>query len=246
MRKRPGMVYFSTVCEPFTSHPRVLETLFGVMTLLLEHSVPLLISTKSLIPVEFIELLAKFREQVFVQAGLTTTNDRIRQVIEPQAPAVVDRLANISQLCENKIPFEVRADPLIPELTDTQENVRKLFEAIAARGAKRVVTSHVFLRPGNMGPLSKVRLDGFSFTEMAGRLFTRKIENYCGSYTIQVADRGYRQEKYREIEEAGKVCGVEVGFCRCKNPDVKDQCCHPAGVLSKSSGPEGGQMAFSF
>ena len=89
-------------------------------------------------------------------------------MIEPQAPAVADRLANISQLSENKIPFEVRADPIIPELTDTRENIQNLFEAIARRGARRVVTSHVFLRPGNMGPLSRVRLRGFRLTRWPG------------------------------------------------------------------------------
>jgi hypothetical protein len=70
---------------------------------------------------------------------------------------------------------------------------------------------------------------------------------YAGEFEAGVAaEAGYRREKYREIEEIGKACGLAVGFCRCKNPDVTDQCCHPAKKLSKSAGPESGQMAFPF
>jgi len=246
MRRRPEMVYFSTACEPFTAHPKVLGMLFEVMRVLLERGISILISTKSRIPEEFLPLLAEHRERVVVQAGLTTAEDRVRQVIEPAAPAVAERLANILHLYENKIPFEVRADPIIPELTDTRDNIQNLFEAISQRGARRVVVSYVFLRSANVGPLSQIRHEGFSFAETAGRRFTQTIDHYCGHNTIRVVDAAYRGEKYREIEAIGKNFGLAVGFCRCKNTDMTGQCCHPAEELAGRGRVSGEQMVFPY
>ncbi|MFA5864495.1 MAG: radical SAM protein [Phycisphaerae bacterium] len=245
MRSRPRLVYFSTACEPFVAHDAILEQLYRVMELLLGHSISILISSKSRIPARFVDLFGRYREQVFVQVGLTTVEDRIRALIEPKAPSVGERLENLAALRENEIPFEVRADPIIPELTDTVENVRGLFAAVAERGAKGVVMSYVFVRNGNSSPLSLVRDGRFSFLDMASRLFTQTINNYCGDGIIRVADGEYRKNKYREFQGIGKEYGLSVELCGCKNSDVTEQCCHRSILaVVKEKNESSGQLRF--
>jgi len=132
MRSRPTRVYFSTACEPFVSDDRVLDVLYRSMARLLAASVNVLISTKGQIPTRFVELFSQHTDRVFVQVGLTTTDDGLRQAIEPNAASVDQRFENLSRLRHAGVACEVRADPLIPKLTDTDENLMQLFERVAS------------------------------------------------------------------------------------------------------------------
>ena len=64
------LVYFSTACEPFVDDAKILDQLFEAMRVLLERSVSILISTKSVIPDNFLDLFERYRDLVHVQAGL--------------------------------------------------------------------------------------------------------------------------------------------------------------------------------
>ena len=227
MRRKPDLVYFSTACEPFVPHGQILQSLYGIMQLLLESSASILISTKSLIPTKFVELFYRHRGQVHVQVGLTTVDDQKRQLLEQRAPSISDRLQNLRALLDNHIACEVRADPLIPELTDTEQNIQNLFKSIADHGARRVITSYLFLRRANYGPLSQLKSTAWSFREMSDRLYTRKIERYCGSSTIRLPEMEYRKSRFQQFRHIADQYGLALGLCRCKNPDVTDQCCHP-------------------
>jgi len=227
MRTRPKLVYFSTACEPFTPHEAVGRELYRVMQFLLKQSVSILISTKSLIPPHFFELFNDHYKQVHVQVGLTTACDSIRRAIEPNAPSIDERLTNLDRFRRTKISFEVRADPLIPELTDTDENIESLFQAVSERGVRQVVMSYLFLRSANAGPLQTLSVDSFSFADVAKRLFTETIANYCGNNSVRVVRSEYRKAKYARFGELAKKYELNVRLCRCKNPTITDQCCHP-------------------
>ena len=69
-RERVRLVYFSTACEPFVDDAKILDQLFEAMRVLLERSVSILISTKSVIPDNFLDLFERYRDLVHVQAGL--------------------------------------------------------------------------------------------------------------------------------------------------------------------------------
>jgi DNA repair photolyase len=249
MRTRPRRVYFSTACEPFMSHDLILEQLYKIMQFLLEHSVSLLISTKSLIPSPFVDLFKQHSHQVHVQVGLTTVDDSIRRIIEPKAPTILERLENLAQLHHAGISQEVRADPLIPELTDTDENVEELFKRVSEQGTRHIVTSYLFLRHALGRPLATLQYRSFSFADMARRLFTETITNYCGNNAIRVVRSDYRTAKYRHFDETARRYGLSLRLCRCKNPNVTDQCCHPqlpAQPFLDSPPPSFGQMSLLF
>ena len=52
-----------------------------------------------------------------VQAGLsiTTANDEIRSIFEPQAPPIAERLRTVEELHRNKIKTYVMIAPMLPE-----------------------------------------------------------------------------------------------------------------------------------
>lgn len=225
-RKAPEMVYFSTACEPFMPFPEILDCLYGCMSLLLEAGCRLLISTKAKIPTRFIELFTKYPGLPHVQMGLTTVDDGIRMLMEPNASTITERLDTLRELNDTGISSEIRMDPLIPTLTDDAKRFDATMQAAAYYGVKRGVISYLFLRRGNMGRLT-TQYEDWNFRKIAATVFTQNIEHYCGNNDIRVPDSKYRQTKYTELQKIGAVHGITLGLCRCKNPDIASACCHP-------------------
>jgi len=253
MRSRPTRVYFSTACEPFVADDRVLDVLYRSMARLLATSVNVLISTKGVIPTRFVELFSKHTDRVFVQVGLTMTDDGLRQAIEPNAASVDQRFENLSRLRRAGVACEVRADPLIPKLTDTDDNLTQLFERIASLRANEkthpsqiatklpcrtvsqhntlasgagVVASYLFLRPANRRAITTFRYRSFAFAEHALPLFTSTIHDYSASSTITAVDPTYRRERFARTHELARAAGLTLTLCRCKNPELTTDCCH--------------------
>ena len=226
-RKKPKLVYFSTACEPFVPYKHVLDSLYGIMELLLDHSVFLLISTKSSIPENFLKLFSEHTDQVHVQIGLTTINDCIRQLLEPNAASVEERLGILRALVEHGVQTEVRMDPLTPKLTDSEQSFVSLCRQIAHCGIHQAAASYLFLRRANYSRMA-VEFDSWSFQEMARRLYKQQIEKYCGSGTIRIVAADYRRKKYDQLRVISAAYGITLHLCRCKNPDVTVECCHPS------------------
>lgn len=239
-KRPPELVYFSTACEPFMPFDEILDCLYGCMELLLKAGSRLLISTKARIPERFIELFARHPGLPHVQMGVTTADDGIRRLMEPDAGSVPDRLETLRALKNAGVACEIRMDPLIPELTDDAGRFDETMRAVAAHGVDRGVMSYLFLRRGNRRRLAVTHGD-WSFPEMSGRVFTQVVENYCGNNDIQIPATEYRRAKYAELQAIGRRHGVTLGLCACKNPDVAEACCHPLPDKKKTEAPRHAQ-----
>jgi DNA repair photolyase len=236
--KKPVCVYFSTACEPFIPDKKVSDMLFELMKYLLENGISLLVSTKSKIPERFTALFENYSGHVHIQFGLTTTDDELRKIIEPDAFPVNDRLSSLHTLIKNGIPSEIRMDPLIPGLTDTEKSFKMLCSRIAEFGATEAAASYLFIRHGNYKSMM-FNYNGWSFSEMEKRLYSGKIKKYCGNGAIRVPDASYRIESFRFLKNWACEYGIKLRLCGCKNPDVTDECCHP--VISEHK-PEKTQL----
>jgi len=226
-RKKPGRVYFSTGCEPFQPYERILDDLYDIMDLLLNSGVALLISTKSVVPERFISLFTRHPGMVQVQVGLTTVDDAVRRLMEPEAAPVEKRLENLSRLQSSGVAAECRMDPLIPGLTDGEDSFVALCAAVSETRTATASASYMFLRQDDFSALD-VTHKGWSFREMKTRLYTHKIEPYCGSRAVRVADPGYRAQKYELLRQIADEHEISLRLCGCKNPDLASTCCHPA------------------
>ena len=224
-RRKPQVVFFSTACEPFIPHQRIRRALYGVMELLLENSIFLLISTKSRVPSEFLRLFARRPDLVCVEVGLTTVDDRVRRVFEPNAAPVAQRLENLRRLTEYGIQAVAKMDPLIPELTDTNESFTSLCRAVQKEGVGHAAASYLFLRPGNLDRMN-VQMAGWSFQDVERRLYIKRIERRGGYGAIRIAATDYKRERLQRLKEITGAHGIELRLCRCKNPDVTNQLCH--------------------
>lgn len=88
-----------------------------------------------------------------VSMTITTDNDALAKLVEPNAPPPTERLKAVKMLIEKGIPTSVRIDPIIPFLNDDPEN---LIKTLSSLEVKHVTASTYKIRPDNWRRLSQV------------------------------------------------------------------------------------------
>jgi DNA repair photolyase len=133
-RKRPVAVYFSPSSDAFMPVEEVLDQSYRTMRLLLDRGIGVQFVTKGAIPDCFFDLFARRPELVAGQIGLTTLNDQLNAVIEPHAVPAQCRLGDLRRLIPIGVTASLRADPLIPGVTDDDAGLDALFAQASACG----------------------------------------------------------------------------------------------------------------
>lgn len=109
---------------------------------------PVFIQTKSALILrdfEIIKELSKITE-VDIATSITTFDESIRKIIEPGASSAIERiemLAKFNGICRSTT---LGFMPIIPLLTDTDENLETVFRLSKEYGINNIVTSFLFLR----------------------------------------------------------------------------------------------------
>lgn len=222
-RKRLKLIVFNTASDSFQPHPQILELAHGLMELLLKEGLPLYFLTKGHIPSRTMELMSRYRGLVFPHIGLCSLDKTYNKTFEPNAAPPEERLRAIREMASLGITPGVRIDPLIPFLTDREENLRELFSALSAVGVKEVVLNYLHIRPG---------IEEIMQREL-GQIWFRVSFPYRGQpwRTVGSCSRAkllplpFRRKKYQWMIELARSYGLRARICRCKNPDLEADSC---------------------
>jgi DNA repair photolyase len=226
-RHKPGRVYFSPSSDAFQPVPDVLDVTYRTMANLLEHGVEVAFLTKGVVPERFGRLFADAHANVFAQVGITTLDEDIRRVIEPNAASAMQRLEDISGLVPSGASVRARLDPLIPGLTDTVENLEPLLAELQRLGVRSVAASYLFLRPGFGQRLSHV----------PGLANAKEWAWHCFADGVgggKMIDAEHRRKGFARLASLAAEHAINVHTCACKNPDLPDSAnCQIAGPSSE-------------
>ncbi len=125
--KKKGVVGLGTVTDPYQPAEKKYEITRRCLELLLMHDFPVCIQTKSSLVLRDIDLLKGF-SNIEVGITITTPDDSVREIMEPGASSVDERLKALARLQENGIRTWVFLGPLMPHITD----VEALVDAVVA------------------------------------------------------------------------------------------------------------------
>jgi DNA repair photolyase len=169
---------------------------------------------------------------------------RYRELFEPEAATVDQRLQNIDRLKGLGMDVEVRIDPVIPFYTDDEISIRRLYEALGARNIKRVSLSYLHLRPAIMNQLQQ-ELPSNEFNVLLA-CFESQPWTVVGSSTrTKLIPRPLREKGYRRFIGLSEEFGITPLICACKNPDMSAHQCS-TGMKVKKTGESdeqtGGQL----
>ena len=104
---------------------------------------PLFLLTKSNLVIRDTEIISKINKQNYacIAFTITTTDDNLAKIIEPNAPLPSERLKAMSILSVMGIKTGVVVMPVLPYITDTEENVVDIVKQAKLHDAKFIYPS---------------------------------------------------------------------------------------------------------
>ena len=225
-RKRiiPDWVILNTSSDSFQPHPDILNITYQVIQTLLERGIGISFLTKGVIPRQCLALFGKSPGKILAQIGLVSFSERYWKGYEPNTPSPEKRIENIRNLKEMGILPEIRIDPIIPFVTDTETEMVSLFGRLKEAGIKRVTLSYLHIRPAIEKQLMA------ELSPLHGRLIescfrTQEWKTVGSSTKTKLLPRAIRERGYQRIGEIARGFGISTSICQCKNPDLKGDLC---------------------
>jgi len=203
VRLRGEIISMSNSSDPYP----VLEAETGLtrkcLEILSEQSCRIQIITKSNLVVRDVDLLKKTPSMVAL--SITTDDDEVSRVIEPNAPLSSERLKAVETLVKHGIPVAVRMDPMIPFLNDNCEN---LVKTLASLGVAHITSSTYKVKPDNWLRFSR------ALPRVAEKLkpFYFERGEKIGRYVY--LPRDLRFDLMKRVGDLAAKYGVKFGVCR--------------------------------
>lgn len=159
-----------------------------------------------------------------VALTITTDNDDLANLIEPNAPNPSERLRTVKILVRNGLNVSVRVDPIIPFVNNEQD---ALISKIAESGAKQVTASTYKARPRDMQRLVAALP---SAAEKLKPLYRGKGERANGCTMLP---RDLRLKLLSGVKRSALEHGLEFAVCREGLSELNTAVCDGSWMLSK-------------
>ena len=119
-----------------------------ILKLCIKYKVPICLSTKSKLILRDFDLFAKLATLVPVDIActITTLNEKIQQLIEPNASSSQERFNNLKEFSKTKVNTGIFIMPISPELTDSYNNLNMLYKIAKENNVNYVITTILNLR----------------------------------------------------------------------------------------------------
>ena len=140
-------IILNTSSDCFQSHPDILNVTYRVIEILLDYGIGISFLTKGTISLRFFNLFGRSPGKIFAQIGVVSLSESYWKRYEPNTPSPEKRLENIQGFKDIGIIPEIRIDPIIPFVTDTETEAKRLFGRLSEMGIKKVTLSYLHLRP---------------------------------------------------------------------------------------------------
>ena len=112
-KKPPGRVWVSGVCDPYQPLERTYELTKKCLEILVRYDWPFTIQTKSALVLRDVELFKK-AHKIEVGLSVTTGDEGVRQLFEPGAPSIRERIKALGELHLAGIRTYAMIAPMLP------------------------------------------------------------------------------------------------------------------------------------
>ncbi len=205
-----GFVAVGSATDAYIRHEEKWRLTEGILHLLIKHRFPAFISTKCTLITRDIDLLRKIDELALLPPDLTPTLKRglilsvsvssldvtITNMLEPGAASPLQRLALVKQLKNEGFLVGVNAIPVLPFISDTEEELEKIIIAAKDHDADYILVGGLTLF-GNTPADSKTLF--YRFLERYDRSLLEKYDQLYGkTYYVPFS---YQQQLNQKVEK---------------------------------------------
>ena len=153
IRRKPIMDGTGAMGDPYVPVERRLQYMRKCLKLIYRYGYGFTCLTKSDLILRDLNLLRKINEKTkaVVQITLTTADDDICRIIEPNVCSTSKRVEVLERLNENNIPTVVWLSPILPYINDTEDNINSILDYCIDTEVKGVLNLNMdlSLRDGN-------------------------------------------------------------------------------------------------
>ena len=141
-KKDHGVVGIGSMSDTYNPFEKQYEVTRGALKLLSKYDFGVAIDTKSDMILRDIDLLKEIsaKNNVIIKFTITTSDDDLCRIIEPHVCVSSKRYAAVRTLSENGIFAGIMMNPVLPFITDGEEDIRKLVRLAHENNARFIQT----------------------------------------------------------------------------------------------------------
>ena len=202
--KTGQIIGLGTATDPYQPAERKFNLTSKTLEVMAEclSGMSLFVTTKSDLVSRDAELYRRIaeRNQVRVTVTVTTMRRDLARLTEPYAPRPDLRMKAVRELAQTGVPVGVIASPILPMITDSEQNLTEVAEAAKSAGATQFGAGVLFLQPA----AHKV------FMPFVARRFPQYLRKYEVSYRDGAYLRGaYPDRMAKLVESIREKVGIE-------------------------------------
>lgn len=152
-KKKRCMIGTGAMTDPYIPLEEQLKMTRKALEIIERHGFGVAVQTKSAGILRDLDILRKIHEKskAVVQMTLTTHDDTLCRILEPNVSVTSQRVAALKQLRGAGIPTVVWLCPILPFINDTRENIEGILHSCIEAGVKGVICFNMglTLREGN-------------------------------------------------------------------------------------------------
>ena len=153
IKRKPFMVVTGAMTDPYVPIEKRLPNVRKCLEVINRYGYGFACLTKSDLILRDLDLLKKINEKakVVVQITLTTADDDLCRIIEPNVCPTSKRVEVLKKLNENNIPAVVWLSPILPYINDTEDNINSILDYCVDTNVRGVLNLDMglSLRKGN-------------------------------------------------------------------------------------------------
>lgn len=207
-----GIVFVGSATDAYMHHEKELKMTEQFLRVLLKYCFPVFVSTRCPLILRDVNLLkeidkaailpadlqGKLNRGVILATSVSTMSEEIARTLEPGAALPVQRLEMIQQLKEEGFLAGVNAIPVLPFISDTEEEIDRMVSSAANHQADFILVGGLTLFGD--GPADSKTLY-FKFLE-------RKFPHLITQYRQLYGNNFYPSRRYQDElqEKANRLC----------------------------------------
>ena len=141
-KKDKGIIGIGSMSDTYNPQEIKYEQTRSALKLISKYGFGVSIDTKSDLILRDIDLLKEINKKnnVIVKFTITTPNDNLSKIIEPNVCPSSKRFEAIKKLSDNGIYTGIMLNPILPFITDSEEDIKLLVKKASDSGAKFIHT----------------------------------------------------------------------------------------------------------